>query len=407
MNFLTDVITYIRRIIKSPSNAQISDALLLDYINRFWIMDIDARLQVFDLKTKYQFQTQPGVDQYNMPLYNPQVETDGTLSANIGLYPVYQGFLDAAYINGIQVRLETQKQYFFNLFPNVVQTPILVAVGTGSAVVPSLQIPIAPFNALPLNPPIQAILRGHVDMRGIISTGNNIDPPFGTDLSKTPPNTGVLNIPSTSIFPAVYFTSTASDGSNIIVQDSGQFLTSNANYGLLMAPGPAPFGYSSLGTYSTTQNTINYFTGIAQNVTFPQAIPAGADILAQCFLFQAGLPRAILFYNNVITLRSVPDKQYLVELDAYLTPSAFLNTEAALPFAYMAEYIARGAARKILSDIGDIEQFQYYEPYFREQELLVLKRSQRQWTATRTQTIYSQGQNNWQGGLNTYGGTTT
>ena len=52
---------------------------------------------------------------------------------------------------------------------------------------------------------------------------------------------------------------------------------------------------------------------------------------------------------------------------------------------------ARRFARKILSDTGDIEQFQFYEPLFKEQELLVWKRSQRQFTATRTQTIYSQG----------------
>lgn len=57
----------------------------------------------------------------------------------------------------------------------------------------------------------------------------------------------------------------------------------------------------------------------------------------------------------------------------------------------MAEYLARGAARKILSDTGDVDQFQFYEPLFREQELLVWKRSQRQWTATKTQTLYSQG----------------
>jgi hypothetical protein len=55
----------------------------------------------------------------------------------------------------------------------------------------------------------------------------------------------------------------------------------------------------------------------------------------------------------------------------------------------MAEYIARGAARKILSDTGDWEQFQAYEPLFIEQETLVHIRSQRQFTSTRTQTIYS------------------
>ena len=86
-----------------------------------------------------------------------------------------------------------------------------------------------------------------------------------------------------------------------------------------------------------------------------------------------------------------PDRQYLVELDAYLTPSAFLTTSQAVQFGYMSEYIARGAARKILSDTGDIEQFQFYEPLFREQEILVWKRSQRQWTNNRTPTLYSQG----------------
>jgi hypothetical protein len=70
MNLLQDIITYIRRIIKSPSNASITDDLLIDYINRFWIMDVDARMQLFDLKSKYQFLTTPGIDRYNMPLYN-------------------------------------------------------------------------------------------------------------------------------------------------------------------------------------------------------------------------------------------------------------------------------------------------------------------------------------------------
>lgn len=76
-------------------------------------------------------------------------------------------------------------------------------------------------------------------------------------------------------------------------------------------------------------------------------------------------------------------------MDAYLSPAAFLNSSSAIQFAYMSEYIARGAARKILSDTGDIEQFQFYEPLFKEQELLVWKRSQRQFTATRTGTIFS------------------
>jgi len=99
-----------------------------------------------------------------------------------------------------------------------------------------------------------------------------------------------------------------------------------------------------------------------------------------------------------------PATQYLVELDAYLTPAALLNSEAALPFGYMSEYIARGAARKILSDTGDWDQYDRYEPLFREQEQLVWKRSQRQFTSTRTPTLYSQGMHNGYGGNYGYGG---
>ena len=342
-------------------------------------MDVDARMQTFDLKQKYQFQTTPGVDRYNMPLYNVQTEPGAQA---IGMFPVYQGFLGPAYVNGVQVQFQTQKIPFFNSFPNIVQNLQVVAVGNGTTGPYTLQIPILPTTAPP-NPPFNMILRGHVNTTGIIATGSNIDPPLGTTIN--------TSIPTTSIESAVFITSIDSTGANIVVQDSGQFLTNNVNYGLLMSPGNAPFGNTALlGGYSTTSNTINYLTG-ACTVTFPVAVPAGVNINAQCYYFQAGLPRGILYYNNTLTLRQPPAFQYLVELDAYLSPTAFLTTSSAIPFGYMAEYIARGAARKILSDTGDIEQFQFYEPLFREQELLVWKRSQRQWTSTRTETIYSQG----------------
>lgn len=392
MNLLQDCITYVRRIVKSPSDAEISDNLIIDYINRFWIMDVDARIQLFDLKTKYSFQTTPGVDRYNMPLYSVQTQPG---SQDIAMFPVYQGFTSNAYVNGVLVPLQTQMDKFFNVWPNIVQNLNAIAVGDGGSTY-TLQVPILSGSA-PQNPPFQGIVRGHVDITGIIGTATNVDPPIVSTLNTT-------EIPTTSIDPAVYITSVDATGANVVVCDSGQFLTGNVNYGLLMNPGPAPFGNSALpGTYSTASNTVNYFTGEI-NVTFPVAIPTGNNINVQCHYFAAGLPRAILFYNNVLTLRAPPSSQFLVELEGYLSPAAFLTTGAALPFGYMTEYIARGAARKILSDTGDTEQFAFYEPLFREQESLVWKRSQRQFTANRTQTIYSQGYANV--GFNNYGGGT-
>ncbi len=386
MFLLADIITYVRRIIKSPSNAQISDNLIIDYINRFWISDVDARIQLFDLKTNYAFNTIPGVDRYNMPLYDVQTEPG---SQTVGMYPVYQGFASPMRINGVQVSLQTQQSLFYNIFPNILQQAPIVAIGDGTATY-SFTLPVAPGNSTPVNTPVNYLLRGHVDMSGIIATGNNVDPPIGNTLD--------LNIPSTSIDAAFFIYATDGTGSPVVVQDSGQFLSTDVNYGLLMTPGNAPFGYSVMaGGYSTTSNTINYFSGDV-TVTFPVAIPAGVNINAGYYFFQSGLPRAALFYNNTITLRSPPASQYHVEVEAYLSPAAFLNTSSAIQFGYMAEYIARGAARKILADTGDVEQFQFYEPLFREQEILVWKRSQRQFTATRSQTIYNGGYNSGQTG---------
>jgi hypothetical protein len=288
---------------------------------------------------------------------------------------------------------------FYNTYPNVVQNLGVIAQGNGTQGPYTLQIPLLPANQ-PQNPPLNGILRGHIDMAGIIATGNNVDPPLTTSAGAA---AAIASVPVTSVDSAFFLTSIDSTGANVVVQDSGWFLTGNVNYGLLMEPGNAPNGNLPLiGGYSTTSNTINYFTGEV-TVTFPVAIPQGQNINAQCLFFQTGLPRSVLYYNNTLTLRSPPDTQYLVELTAYLSPAAFLNTDMAIPYGYMAEYIARGAARKILSDTGDVEQFQFYEPLFREQELLVWKRSQRQWTATRTQTIYSQGYGGG-GGYNNYGG---
>lgn len=381
MNLVSDILTYIRRIIKSPSNAVISDALLIDYLNRFYISDVDARVQLFDLKTKYQFQTAPGVDRYNMPLYNIQTEPG---SQTIAAYPVYQGFTGNAFVQGVRVAFYTQRETFFDLWNNYVQPLQTIAVGDGTVGPYQLTIPFSSNQSVSVNPQPSTLARGHIDMAGIIAIGANpiVDPPLS--------NTFLTTVPVTSVSSAVYFTSTDATGANVVVCDSGQFLTGAVNNGLLMSQGSAPFGNTALsGGYSTSLNTINYLTGVA-NVTFPVAIPAGQNINCQCYYISPGLPRALLFYNNTITLRSIPATQYLVELDAYLSPAAFLSTSSGIQFGYMAEYLARGAARKILSDTGDVEQFMFYEPLFKEQEMLVWKRSQRQFTSTRTQTIFSQ-----------------
>lgn len=371
MNFLSDLISYVRRIVKTPNNTVLSDALIIDYINRFYTMDMDARIQLFDLKTRYSFETVPYVDQYNMSYYglgiyanqipygaSPSMFPQQTEPSNtIAPYPVYQNFLSPAYINGIEVPLMSSQSSFFRIWPNYIQPMVEIAVGNGTANY-SFQIPFQPA------------LRGHIDPTGDIThaysgvTGDQVD----------------YNIPLSSIFSGVYIATQDAAANPIIVQDSGQFLSTNQNLGLLRG--------NCTSSWSAAINTVNYLTGQV-NVTFSANIPAGTSINAQNYFFSPGMPRSMLFFNNMLLLRPPPNSNYLVELTGYLTPASFFNSANAIPFGYMAEYIARGAARKILSDTGDVEQFNFYEPLFREQEQLVWKRSQRQVTADRTDTIYS------------------
>lgn len=385
MFLLSDVITYVRRIVKTPSNSSLTDALIIDYINRFMLSDLDARMQLFDYKTKYQFETTPQICDYNMPMYQIQTEPG---SQTIAPYPVYQGFTGTSYVNGIQVPMYTQRDGFWKIWPNYLQALTTVAVGDGSTVDYTFNLPF--FPAIP----------GHVDMTGIISKYNNgggvNDPIFD---SQVPNSSGNPVIPYTSIYPGVFITYQNDNGSTVTITDSGVFLssaTSNQLTGILVQAtnsnfNVAPLGYSILGSATTANSTVNYITGQV-HVIFPILFPPanGTNIQVQSYFYQQGIPRAILFYNNTLTIRPPPDIPYLIELDAYLTPAAFLNSSQAIQFGYMSEYIARGAARKILSDTGDIEQFQFYEPLFREQENLVWKRSQRQFTSNRTGTIYSE-----------------
>lgn len=461
-NFVSDIITYIRRIVKTPSDVLLTDNLIIDYINRFWMFDVDARIQLFDLKTTYQFQTTPGVDKYNMPLYSVQVEPG---PQNIAMFPVYQGFFGPCLINGIEMPFYTQRTEFYSVWPNYNQTYLQVGTGDGTNGPYNFTLPFLQ-NATPTNSINTGIIRGHVDMTGIIDTNVNQDPPLDTGTGSYINNT--TNSPiirSTSIYPGVYFSTTDVNGANAVVADTGILISTSQNLGELMAPGNAPYGnqvlqnayfsiftitgatqanpvvltvssapnfavnqtvevnnvlgitelngntytvlsttpttvtidvdgtgftaYTAGGDVSSYTNVIDYLTGQATNVFFTTAIPANMPIAGQCVFYQTGIPRAVLFYNNTLVFRAPPNTQYLIELNAYLSPAAFLSTGQASPFGYMCEYIARGAARKILSDVGDVEQFNFYEPLFKEQETLVWKRSQRQFTSTRTQTIYS------------------
>lgn len=242
----------------------------------------------------------------------------------------YNKVLPPVFVDGYQTRFEQSRAQFLQLFPNRFENQ---SQATGDGATSSFSFTIS-------NPPI---VRGH---RGV---------PVNLDIAAT----GTID-------SQVYVTAVDTSGNQMVLQDDGA--------GSLTGDG---------------SGTVNYTTG-AISVTFTNPVGSSEDVNSQTIPYQAGRPQLVLFYNNVFTLRPIPDKAYLIKMDAYLTPSAFLigNLGSDLSFQWMADYLAKGAARKILQDFGDTELLQLTNPVFKEAENLVLRRADRQRSNERTATIF-------------------
>ena len=317
---LSDVVTWVRRIIKSPSDQAITDQTIGDYINRFYVYDMPERIQLFELTRQYTFETIPNVFEYQYP------------------YPNYQTVRAPAYCDGVQLGYFQSNEQFYNLFPELVQNevPLLGDGGPG------------PYNLTVSRTPI---LRGFTDDLG-------------------------------NLLPYVYVTAIDNGGEQVYVVDDG-------NGNLIQTDSTFQFGPNGAPEPVNIVGTVDYVNGVLTDIVFANSIPGGNNINVQTSPYSPGFPRIMLFFNNIFKLYPVPDRPYKIQIDTHITPAAFLSTDDAVPFAYMSEYLARGAARKILSDNADYDMFQFYEPLFREQENLVLRRTSRQNATQRTPTIFS------------------
>lgn len=147
------------------------------------------------------------------------------------------------------------------------------------------------------------------------------------------------------------------------------------------------------GTTAPILGTINYVTGVT-SITSGFSIANGQPINASVVFYEASRPNSMLFFHNEFVLRPVPDGGYEVELEAYIRPTAFIDSipdpMAQPELIDWWEYIAFGTARKILIDRKDLGTLQAIEPYYEEQKRLVLRRTIVQQSIERSSTIYSE-----------------
>jgi|SRR5690242_8029933 len=101
---LSDIRTKVRRVTKSPSVNQITDAQIDTYVNTFYLYDFPEQLRLKDLFSNYRFTTQPNQDKYDLP-------TDSYVTVEPPLY-----------INGYESMFTQSQEYFFMLYPKLATT---------------------------------------------------------------------------------------------------------------------------------------------------------------------------------------------------------------------------------------------------------------------------------------------
>jgi len=144
-----------------------------------------------------------------------------------------------------------------------------------------------------------------------------------------------------------------------------------------------------INTNTSQTGSIDYINGTA-SITFDNNIPSGNEITFTAVPYNANRPQAILFYDNTLTLRPVPDKEYLVQINAFKSPAQLVASGDYPQLKQWWQYLAYGAAKKIFEDSQDPEGVDGILPAFKEQESLVLRRTIMERTNQRTSTIYTE-----------------
>jgi hypothetical protein len=341
-NTLQQIEQKVRRLTRSPSEAQLTTTDLDNYINTFVVYDFPEQLRTFNDRQQFTFICNPFQDTY---------VTDTTLNINNALYNFQNKYLTIhppVYIGGYPAFFTQSRTQFYGIYPIVNSILTIGTTGDGAT----------------------------TTFTGIIT--NNTGP---TPSIATPTQATVL------LQNQVLFSSIDSNGNGLALVDVPVQDTATGNptiNGNLYVPGTEP---TALPTVITPANTINYLTG-QFTITFPIAPGPGVQINSQTVPSITSIPQSLLFYENQFTLRPVPDQPYRINFEVFARPTALLSSNQTPQLEEWWQYIAYGAAKKIFEDRLEMESVQLIMPEFKTQERLCLRRTLVQYANERSATIY-------------------
>lgn len=136
---------------------------------------------------------------------------------------------------------------------------------------------------------------------------------------------------------------------------------------------------------------VNLLTGVVTALTWTAAVGVGEAIYMSAKNYVVGRPYAMLYFNNEFRFWPFPDRAYTCEMVAYPNLTAMTGGGGALfpGLNQWADVIAYGAAIKIFTDNLDLESVSKVQPLFDQSKRLAERRTLKQLSTQRVETIYS------------------
>lgn len=136
--------------------------------------------------------------------------------------------------------------------------------------------------------------------------------------------------------------------------------------------------------------TVDYISGLITVTAFNTAPASAEPVNAHLVQYTPGRPSAVLYFQNDLIVRPVPDQPYTLNFEYYIQPTELLTSNQSPQLKQWWQYIAYGASKKVFEDRMDQESVQAIMAEFKQQERFVLRRTLVQNATQRTATIYSQ-----------------
>lgn len=369
---LTAIQTKVRRLTRTPSEAQLTTDDLNNYINTFVVYDFPAHLRTFQLRRPFSFVCNPYQDTYftdkaSFGSDNPIPPVDGPLNSLYDFQNLYLEIHKPIFVAGYETFFTQDRTEFYNTYPinNYIQNIGTLGDGVTTQFTGTIQFGGTINSTIPNRD--LSILKRNVLFDSVDVNYNGISL---VDVPVIDATTGIETIWGNLYVPGQQPTTP-------VVPPQGNPIQ----------PPTASIPYFNNGV--DQDNYINYATG-KYVITFPVAPGVGKCINSQTVPTIQSRPFGMLYYDNTITLRPVPDQPYVINFEVEARPTQLFNQNSNPQLNELWQYIAYGAALKIFQDKMDMDSVAMIMPELQKQEDMCLRRTLVQLGSNqRTSTIYA------------------